>query len=260
MNYEELLILCILVYTYFLSQSRCGTCKDLLNMCTQITLEVNWLQCSGSDREMCRALTSPFLVPPPRREIYPAMPSLPLQDRLVASWERGAVSCWNPTCSTLCSRGSCWGTSSPEQLCQPRSERTNSLRQSAYPRLNDTWSKLSRRVEGNASTLRAIPKCKLFTLCLLSASIQAIQQPRGLKFTLWGDLCLSSKGKCFFSWRRWYYMTYLSSHSYMVQLRLGADLVLVQMKRLKELRSNNWHTQSLCVTVYKDKKQIVSWF
>lgn len=42
----------------------------------------------------------------------------------------------------------------------------------------------------------------------------------------------------------------------MAQLKLGADLVLVQMERLKGLGSNNWHTQSLCVTVYKDKNTI----
>lgn len=94
----------------------------------------------------------------------------------------------------------------------------------------------------------AIPKCKLFILCLLSASIQAIQQPKGLKFTLWGDLCLSSKGKCFFSWRRWYYMTYLSSHSYMVQLRLGAD-EKIKRTPFKQLA----HSKSLCDCVQRQK-------
>lgn len=53
MNYEELLISRILVYTYLLSQSCCRACRDVLNMCTQRILKVNCLQRSGSDRKKC---------------------------------------------------------------------------------------------------------------------------------------------------------------------------------------------------------------
>lgn len=76
-----------MVYTCLLSQSRCGTCKDVLNMCIQIILTVNWLQCSGSDRKVCTALIASL-----GRENYPTIPNPSLQDRSFAARGRGAVS------------------------------------------------------------------------------------------------------------------------------------------------------------------------
>lgn len=145
MNYEELLILHILVYIYFLSQSCCGTCKDILNMCTQIILKANWLQRSCSDRKMCTAPTSPSPVPSLGRENYPAIPNLPMQDRSFAARGRGAVSLGNLPCGTLRSMGSCGGTSSLGRLPWPGSEGMSSLREPVCPSLSDTWSELSGR-------------------------------------------------------------------------------------------------------------------
>lgn len=125
----------------------------------------------------------------------------PSRARQVGYWlwkrERGAVSYWNLTCSTLGSRGSCWGTRAQNTFASP-DQRGQAPRDC---RCVQGWTIPGASWAGGEKELSqpSVPFLNAGSLCLLSASIQEIQQLRGLKFTLWGDLCLPSTEKCFFA-------------------------------------------------------------
>lgn len=88
-----------------------------VNMCSQIILKVNWLQCSGSDREMCPLSTMKGKLPGHEE------PSLARQ---VGCWlkKRGCV-LLKPHLQHPLLQGVLLRDQRPEQLCQPRSERTS---------------------------------------------------------------------------------------------------------------------------------------
>lgn len=190
---------------FSLWHSHCGILKDILNMFTQIILKVNWLKCSASDRNV-----STFH--PEGKTTRPCW-AFPCQTGWLLALKERKRGCvlLKPHLQHSQLQGVLLRDQSPEQLCQPRSERTSSPRLSECPRLNNTWSKLSRRGEGTVSAICAIPKCRLF----MSAFSKHSGDPAAQRFEIHslGRFMSPFHREVLFCWRR-YYMTYLSSHSY----------------------------------------------